>query len=101
MRVSRRQKYLDKLIASRDSDQVKVVTGIRRCGETFLLFDIFKSYLANRGLLFRPIANGLTIGFFAKTLTKSRMRCYKVYIWAGRKALVHPRAGTFSPPFSY
>lgn len=28
--------------------------------------------------------------------------CYKLVIfWAGRKVLVHPRAGTFSPPFYF
>lgn len=63
MRVSRRQKHLDKLIASRDSDQVKVVTGIRRCDETFLLFDIFKSYLASGGCFLDQPSNDRRLGF--------------------------------------
>ena len=32
-----RQKYLDKLIAFQDTDLVKVVTGIRRCGKSTCL----------------------------------------------------------------
>ena len=36
------------------------------------------------------------------SLDRTRVRWYKRLIfWAGRKALVHPRAGTFSPPFLY
>ena len=33
-----RQKYLDKLISQKDKDIVKVITGIRRCGKSVLLF---------------------------------------------------------------
>jgi len=45
-----RQKYLDKLIAQKDKDIVKVVTGIRRCGKSVLLFDIFYDYLIKSGV---------------------------------------------------
>ena len=37
----KRQKYLDKLISQKDKDIVKVITGIRRCGKSVLLFDIY------------------------------------------------------------
>ena len=44
-----RQKYLDKLIAFQDSDLVKVVTGIRRCGKSTLL-DMMREHLAQQGV---------------------------------------------------
>lgn len=40
-----RQKYLDKLVESQGNGLVKIVTGGRRCGKSFLLFDIFHRYL--------------------------------------------------------
>ena len=44
-----RQKYLDKLIAYQDTDLVKVVTGIRRCGKSTLL-DMMRDHLARQGV---------------------------------------------------
>jgi hypothetical protein len=46
----KRQKYLDKLISQKDKDIVKVITGIRRCGKSVLLFDIFYDYLVANGV---------------------------------------------------
>lgn len=45
-----RNYYLDKLIEKRDNGRVKVVTGIRRCGKSVLLFDIFGDYLKAEGV---------------------------------------------------
>ncbi len=45
-----RQKYLDKLISQKDKDIVKVITGIRRCGKSVLLFDIYNDYLLSVGI---------------------------------------------------
>lgn len=44
-----RDNYLKKLIAFRDSDVIKVVTGIRRCGKSTLL-DMMRSHLAKDGV---------------------------------------------------
>lgn len=46
----KRQKYLDKLINQKDKDIVKVITGIRRCGKSVLLFDIYYDYLLSVGV---------------------------------------------------
>jgi len=46
-----RQKYLDKLISYKDKDIVKVITGIRRCGKSVLLFDLYYNYLIEIGIL--------------------------------------------------
>ena len=38
----KRDKYLDLLIAKKWNGMIKVVTGIRRCGKSYLLFNILK-----------------------------------------------------------
>ncbi|MDE5821840.1 MAG: ATP-binding protein [Paramuribaculum sp.] len=42
--------YLQQLIASKGNRMIKVITGIRRCGKSFLLFDIFHEYLVSIGV---------------------------------------------------
>ena len=46
----KRNWYLDKLIKRAWDGNVKVITGIRRCGKSVLLFDIYKSYLLAEGV---------------------------------------------------
>lgn len=50
MKIINRLKYLDKLISKIDNGMIKVITGIRRCGKTFLLFELFYDYLLNQGV---------------------------------------------------
>lgn len=45
-----RQQYLDKLIAGRGNGLVKIVTGGRRCGKSFLLFTLFHEWLTSQGV---------------------------------------------------
>ena len=47
--VLQRKEYLDKLIAFKDKQLIKVVTGIRRCGKSSLL-DLFHQYLSDDGV---------------------------------------------------
>ena len=44
-----RKEYLDKLYSKRWNGKVKIITGIRRCGKSFLLFKLFKSRLLEEG----------------------------------------------------
>lgn len=44
-----RKRYLDSLIQKRRNGLVKVITGIRRCGKSFLLFNIFYNYMLAEG----------------------------------------------------
>ena len=44
-----RQTYLQKLINGKGNRLVKVITGIRRCGKSYLLFTLFTRYLAANG----------------------------------------------------
>lgn len=45
-----RQKYLEMLVAGQGNGLVKIVTGGRRCGKSFLLFQIFHHYLLQHGV---------------------------------------------------
>lgn len=45
-----RPTYLNQLIAAKGNRMIKIITGIRRCGKSFLLFEIFHSYLNGNGV---------------------------------------------------
>ncbi len=45
-----RDDYLKKLVDRMNNGMIKVVTGIRRCGKSYLLFEIFYNYLLNNGV---------------------------------------------------
>lgn len=44
-----RKEYLDKLIAFKDKEVIKVITGVRRCGKSVLM-EIFQDYLKDNGV---------------------------------------------------
>ena len=46
----KRDKYLQDLINRMHNGMIKVVTGIRRCGKSYLLFKLFKNYLLDQGI---------------------------------------------------
>ena len=46
----RRDRYLERLIAHKGNGRVKIVTGIRRCGKSYLLFQLFKRHLIESGV---------------------------------------------------
>lgn len=46
----KRDKYLNDLINRMHNGMIKVVTGIRRCGKSYLIFTIFKNYLLEKGI---------------------------------------------------
>ena len=50
MKRIERQKYLNDLISLRENGMIKVITGMRRCGKSYLLFEIFSSYLESNGV---------------------------------------------------
>lgn len=46
----KREFYLNQLINKQNNGLVKIITGIRRCGKSYLLDPLFKSYLLNNGI---------------------------------------------------
>jgi len=50
MKRIERQKYLDELISLKENGMIKVITGMRRSGKSYLLFEIFSSYLESDGV---------------------------------------------------
>ena len=46
----KRDQYLKQLISYMWNGQVKVITGIRRCGKSYLLGTLFRKYLLNQGI---------------------------------------------------
>lgn len=46
----KRDLYLQQLIDSKDNGMIKIITGVRRSGKSYLLFELFTSWLANQGV---------------------------------------------------
>ena len=49
MRYARKQ-YMDQLIRLKDNGRVKVITGLRRSGKSYLLFNLYRQYLVDNGV---------------------------------------------------
>lgn len=48
--VIKRDKYINELLSKRWNGKVKIITGIRRCGKSFLLSTLYKDYLRDEGV---------------------------------------------------
>ena len=48
--IFQRKSYLQELISAESNGMIKVITGIRRCGKSFLLFNLYKNHLVQRGV---------------------------------------------------
>ncbi len=46
----KRDKYINKLISRRENGLIKVITGIRRCGKSYILFNLYRDYLISTGV---------------------------------------------------
>ena len=46
----KRDVYLNKLIRKENNGLIKVITGVRRCGKSYLLFNLFHNYLIEKGV---------------------------------------------------
>lgn len=88
-----RRKYLEKLISKKENVLVKVITGIRRCGKSFLLFNIYKDYLKSIGVEDKCIIclaldddeniqyrNPLELGKHIRNLTANESKTYYVFL---------------------
>ena len=48
--IIKRDFYLNKLISHKHNGFIKIISGIRRCGKSYLLFELFKKYLLKEGV---------------------------------------------------
>lgn len=48
--IIERKQYLDELIKKKDNGRIKIITGIRRCGKSYLLFELYKNYLLKNSI---------------------------------------------------
>ena len=48
--IIERNQYLNELIKKKDNGRIKIITGIRRCGKSYLLFKLYKDYLSGNGI---------------------------------------------------
>ena len=87
--VIKRDKYLALLIKNRDNGFPKVITGIRRCGKSYLLKEIYKTYLLensvdeknililelddDRNILYR---DPLVLGEYVRNFCSGKEKCY-------------------------
>lgn len=46
----KRDRYLNQLIEKQGNGAVKIVTGVRRCGKSYLLFELFRKHLLSEGV---------------------------------------------------
>ena len=49
--IIQRDQYVDELLSKRWNGKVKIITGLRRCGKSFLLSTLYKDYLLKEGVL--------------------------------------------------
>ena len=88
-----RDRYLQKLINKKDNGVVKVITGIRRCGKSYLLFEIYHQYLNSIGIDDDHIIelaldddrniryrNPLELGEYIRSLIVDKDKMYYVFI---------------------
>lgn len=67
--IIRRDEYLNRIIDRKENGLIKVITGIRRCGKSFLLFNLFYDYLIESGVKEEQI---ITIALDDDTFVKYR-----------------------------
>ena len=88
-----RRRYLDKLIRKKENGLVKVITGIRRCGKSYLLFEIYHKYLNSIGVDDGHIIelaldddvniryrNPLELGEYIRSLMTDKEKMYYIFL---------------------
>ena len=89
----KREHYIEKLISSKHNHLIKIVTGLRRVGKSYLLFNLYKQHLLNNGVeanhiievqldsfAHRKYRNADTLYEYVENLTKQDSQMYYVII---------------------
>ena len=84
-----RDKYLSQLVNNKNNGFPKVITGVRRCGKSYLLTEIYKDYLIKEGvdksniLIIEldddkniELLNPIKLGSFVREWCKNKEQCY-------------------------
>ena len=50
MQKIKRERYIEQLVARRENGSIKVITGIRRCGKSYILFNLYRDHLLSTGV---------------------------------------------------
>lgn len=88
-----RQRYLDRLISKKENGLIKVITGVGRCGKSYLLFEIYHQYLRKTGvdedhIIALDLGDGENIRYrnplelwrYIRSLITDRERMYYVFL---------------------
>ena len=91
--IIQRNRYLQKLIQRRENGMVKVITGIRRCGKSYLLFELYRQYLIEDGVKESHIIelaldedenaryrNPMELGQYIRSLLTDKKKTYYVFL---------------------
>ena len=93
----KRDSYLEQLKIRKDNGMIKIITGIRRCGKSFLLFVLFKKYLLESGIDNDHIIEIALDGIENEELRDPK-KCYQ-YIKDGQKYYLLLDEVQFMPRF--
>ena len=86
----KRDFYLNRLIDAKGDGFVKIVTGIRRCGKSYLLFNLFKSHLLKEGVRRENIVEiALDRKKDAKLRDPDALYDFLVHRTAGKRGMVY------------
>lgn len=91
--MMQRPRYLDKLISKKENGLVKIITGNRRCGKSYLLFTIYHDYLVKHGVDESQIIelaldetanakyrNPIELDNYIRSLLKDKTRMYYIFL---------------------
>lgn len=91
--IIKRDFYLKKIIDKKENGRIKIITGIRRCGKSYLLFNLYKDYLISEGIKeeqiisirldeidFIKYRNPFNLNDYIKEKTKNKNKKYYVFI---------------------
>ena len=103
----RRDKYLEACLAKKNNGLVKVITGIRRCGKSYLLYKIFAEYLKSQGVAEECIIqlaldddenikyrNPIELGKYLRSLTSDSQKQYYILLDEIQKVVTMPNPYT-------
>ncbi|WP_341491431.1 ATP-binding protein [Mesomycoplasma ovipneumoniae] len=91
--IIKRDFYLNQLIDKKENGRIKIITGIRRCGKSYLLFNFYRDYLLSNGTKENQIItialdqidnieyrNPFRLNEYIKQKTKNKNKMYYIFI---------------------